>query len=66
MLAGLLIVTKGEHNSRICVDMRAANKAITRTRYPTPAIDYMFVKLKGSKIFPKLDMTSAFQQIELD
>ena len=32
----LVIVPKGEHNIRICVDMRAANKAITRTLYPTP------------------------------
>lgn len=59
-------LTKGEHNFRICVDMRVANKAITRTRCPTPAIDDLFVKLKGSKVFSKLDMTLAFQQIELD
>ena len=46
--------------------MRVANKAITRTRCPTPAIDDLSVKLKGSKVFSKLDMTLAFQQIELD
>ena len=62
----LVIVPKGEHNIRICVDVRAANKTITRTRYPTPAVDALLVKLKGSKIFTKLDMASAFHQIELD
>ena len=51
----LVIVPKGEHSIRICVDMHAANKAIMRTRY-----------LKGSKILTKLDMTSALHQIELD
>ena len=62
----LVIVPKGEHNIRICVDMRAANKAIARTRYPTPTVDDLFVKLKDSKFFPKLDMVPAFRQIELD
>ena len=28
-----VIVLKGEHNTRICIDMRAANKLISRTRY---------------------------------
>ena len=59
----LVIVPKGEHNIKICVDMRAANKAITRTRYPTPTVDDLLVKVKGSKIFTKLDMAPAFHQI---
>ena len=62
----LVIVLKGEHNIRICVDMRAANKAISRTQYLTPTVDDLLVKLKGSKFFTKLDMASAFHQIELD
>lgn len=32
----LVVVTKGKNDLRICLDMRGANKAITRTRYPTP------------------------------
>ena len=62
----LVIVPTGEDNIRICVDMRAANKAITRTRYPTPTVDDLLVKLKDSKFFPKLDTVPAFRQIELD
>ena len=62
----LVIVPKDEDNIRICVEMRTANKAITRTRYPTPMVDDLLVKLKGSKSFTKLDMASAFHQIELD
>ena len=62
----LVIVLKGEHNIRICVDMRAANKAISRTQYLTPTVDDLLVKLKGSKFFTKLDMASAFHQIELN
>ena len=56
----LVIVPKDEDNIRICVDMRPANKAITRTRYATPTVDDLLEKLKGSKSFTKLDMASAF------
>ena len=62
----LVIVPKGEDQIRLCVAMRAANKAITRTRYPTPTVDdLMMIKLKGANVFTKLDLTSAFYQLEL-
>lgn len=64
----LVIVPKGDKdgNIRVCIDMREANKAITRTRYPTPTVEDLLVKLKGSAVFSKLDLVSAFHQIELD
>lgn len=51
---------------RVCVDMRNANKAIERTRYPTPTVEDLIGKLSGAKYFTKLDMNSAFHQLELD
>ena len=62
----LVVVPKGEEDVRICLDMRCANKAITRTRFPTPTVDDLLVKLKGSAVFTKLDLKSAFHQLELD
>ena len=46
--------------------MTVANKAITRTRYSTPTVGNLLVKLKTSKIFTKLDVTSTFYQTEID
>ena len=46
--------------------MCEANKAITRTRYPTPEVEDVLVKLKESTVFTKLDLVSAFHQAELD
>ena len=46
--------------------MREANKAITRTRYPTPTAEDLLVKLKRSAVYSKLELVSAFHQIELD
>jgi len=61
----LVIVPKNDGGIRLCVDMRCANKAIQRTRYPTPTVDDLKTKLQGSEIFTKLDMRSAFHQLEL-
>ena len=58
--------TYSENNIGICVDMHAANKATKRTRYPTPTVDDLLVKLKESHFFTKLDKASAFHPIELD
>ena len=45
--------------------MRNANTAIERTRFPTPTVDDLIFKLKEAKYFTKLDLNSAFHQLEL-
>ena len=34
----LVVVPKGDDDVRVCIDMRCANQAISRTRYPTPTV----------------------------
>ena len=65
-LSQLVVVPKGEKGIRLCIDMRNANTAITCTRYPTPTVDDLLVKLRGSIRFTKLDLNSAFYQLELE
>ena len=43
---------------RICVDMRAPNKAIQRERHLTPTIDDIIAKVNGAKVFSKLDLNA--------
>ena len=38
-LSQLVIVPKSDGRVRICIDMRNANTAIERTRFPTPTVD---------------------------
>ena len=45
--------------------MRSAITAIERTRFPTPTVGDLIFKLKGAKYFTKLDLNSAFHQLEL-
>ena len=45
--------------------MKAANKAIKREKYQMPTIETIIQKSRGMMFFNKLDLLSAFQQIEL-
>ena len=51
---------------RICVDMRRPNVAIRRDNHVTPTVDDFVHGLNGATVFSKLDLTSAYHQIELD
>ena len=46
--------------------MWEANKAIERTRYPSPSLEDLLNILQGSKICCKLDMNNAFWQFKVD
>ncbi len=35
----VVVPKKGQNKIRICIDMRAANKAIKRKRHPTPTLN---------------------------
>ena len=48
-------VLKQNHSVRICGD-----------RYPIPRIEDFLATLGGGKPFSKLDMSQAYQQVELD
>ncbi|XP_038049667.1 uncharacterized protein K02A2.6-like [Patiria miniata] len=56
---------KSPDQIRICVDMRAANKAVQRKRHITPTIDDIISKVNGAKVFSKLDLNAGYHQIEL-
>ncbi|MCG8032064.1 MAG: RNA-directed DNA polymerase, partial [Candidatus Thiodiazotropha taylori] len=50
---------------RLCVDMRRANLAVKRERFPIPTIDKILQDLNQSCIFSKLDLRMGYHQIEL-
>ena len=58
-------VPKPPGDIRLQVDMRQANMAVERERFPIPTIDEILQDLNQSKFFSKLDLTSAYHQIEL-
>ena len=50
---------------RICVDMRRANLAVKRERFPIPTIAEILQDLNQSCVFSKLDLRMGYHQIEL-
>ena len=63
------IVTPLKHKDptkvRICVDMRRTNEAIQRERHATPTLDDILHDLNSATVFSKLDLNSAYHQLEI-
>ena len=65
--APIVPVTKPDGSVRICGDYKVTvNRVAKLDKYPIPKIDDLFTSLSGGKRFTKLDLSHAYQQIELD
>ena len=65
--APIVPVVKANGSIRICGDYKTTvNAASKLDKYPLPRIDDLFSQLEGGKMFSKLDLSSAFQQIPLN
>lgn len=62
----VVIVPKKSKGVRICIDMREANKAISREKHPMPTVEDLMADLNSSVVFSKLDLSNAYHQLELD
>lgn len=62
----MIVVPKPNGDIRICVDMRRANEAVIRERFPIPTIDEVMLEMDGSTVFSKLDLKMGYHQIELE
>ena len=66
--APIVAVLKADGRSvRICGDFKVTiNQASKLDRYPIPKIEDLLARLAGGKLFSKLDMSQAYQQLLLD
>ena len=66
--APIVLALKHDRKSiRICGDYKlTANKAARVNQYPIPKIDELLSTLAGGTAFTHLDMSQAYQQLELD
>ncbi|XP_045765544.1 uncharacterized protein K02A2.6-like [Maniola jurtina] len=63
----LVPVRKADGGLRICADYKVTlNPVLLVDRYPLPKIDDLLVNLNGAQIFSKIDLSQAYNQIELD
>ena len=61
----IVVVTKSNGKTRLCLDMRQANQAIIREHHVIPKIDDILAELHGAQIFSKIDLREGYHQIEL-
>jgi hypothetical protein len=60
-------VKKNDGSLRMCADFKVhVNKKIESESYPLPRIETIFSDMDGAKYFAKVDLKSAYWQIELD
>ncbi|XP_055922700.1 uncharacterized protein K02A2.6-like [Eupeodes corollae] len=65
--APVVIVEKANGGIRICGDFKTTvNPQIVCNRHPLPRPRDLFHKLRGGKVFSKIDLSEAYLQIELD
>ena len=59
-------VVKSDGKIRICGNFKqTANRAIKVDKHPVPKVQDMFAKLAGGKVFAKLDLSRAYQQLKV-
>ena len=65
--APIVAVPKKDGKLRICGDYRVTiNPVMNIDQHPLPKPDDLFATLAGGKIFSKIDLTHAYQQMPLD
>ena len=64
--APLVVVQKKDKTLRLCGDYKVTiNKVIQSDTYPLPNAEDLFASLAGGEVFTKLDLSAAYQQLEL-
>ena len=65
--APIVAVPKKDGRIRVCGDYKVTiNPSLDIDVYPLPNVDEMFAVMAGGEKFTKLDLTNAYQQMELD
>ncbi|XP_033114101.1 uncharacterized protein K02A2.6-like [Anneissia japonica] len=62
----IVVAWKKTGKIRIFVDLRKPNEAVIEDKFPLPSIEEMLSEMNGATYFSKLDLKSAYYQLELD
>ena len=61
----VLFVIKPDGSLRLCVDYRKLNDITIKNRYALPLISELFDRLKNAKLYTRLDMADAYNQLRI-
>jgi len=63
--APVLFVRKKDGTLRLVIDYRKLNEMTIRNSYPLPLISELLDRVKGAKVFTKLDLKSAYNLVRI-
>ena len=63
IVSPVILVPKGLKELRVCIDYRLLNDVTEIDHYPLPLLQDITTMISGSKIFSKIDLKDAFNQI---
>ncbi|CAI7850789.1 unnamed protein product, partial [Closterium sp. NIES-54] len=63
--APILFTLKKDGGLRMCIDYRALNRVMIKSRYPIPRADDLLDQLRGSRYFLKIDLRGGYHQIRV-
>ena len=63
--ASVLFVKKKDKTLRLCIDYRQLNRVTIKNRYPLPRIDDLFEKLRGVRVYSKIDLRTSYHQLRV-
>jgi hypothetical protein len=49
----------------MCVDYRSLNNVTVKNKYPLPRIEDLFDKVRGARVFSKIDLRSGYHQMKI-
>jgi hypothetical protein len=58
-------VGKKDDTQRMCVDYRSLNDVTIKNKYPLPRIEDLFDRMRGAKVFSKIDLQSGYHQLKI-
>ena len=64
-VSSVVLAPRPNGGLRLCVHLRQVNKCIEQVRYPLPNTESLFASIHNVSHFTKLDMKSAYHQLEL-
>ena len=64
-VSNLVVAKKKSGALRVCVDLRAVNKAVVPDQYPLPTSEELTAQFYGSTVFSKLDLRQGYLQVPL-
>jgi hypothetical protein len=61
----VLFVQKKDGSQRMCVDYRSLSDVIMKNKYLLPRIDDLFNRMRGARVFSKIDLRSGYHQMKI-